>query len=86
MVTAEQCKELADQYKRLSQADGISKDRQFILQNISRSFSRVASQLDRLAALTRDEARRPRQLSESGLAAVHSARNSPGKLDPLADR
>lgn len=58
MITAAKCQELANHYKALSQASGTSADRAFIMKNIARSFSSLATQLDRLAALTRDEARR----------------------------
>ncbi|MCC8961490.1 hypothetical protein H8A95_03935 [Bradyrhizobium sp. Pear76] len=56
MMTAAQCDQFAGQYRSLSQAGGISKDREFVLKNIARSFKGLASQLDRLAALARDEA------------------------------
>ena len=57
MMTAAQCKELANHYKSLSQLPGISTDRAFILKNIARSLVGLASQLDRLAVLMRDEAK-----------------------------
>ena len=57
MMTAAQFQELADHYKALSQTPGISTDRAFILKNIARSLAGLASQLDRLAALMRDEAK-----------------------------
>ena len=56
MIDAAKCEELANQYKVLSQASGVSAERAFLLKNIARSLTGVASQLDRLAALTRDEA------------------------------
>ncbi|MGY4475829.1 hypothetical protein [Bradyrhizobium sp. USDA 3364] len=55
MMTAAQCEEFAEQYKELSRAGGISRDREFVLKNIARSFKGLASQLDRLATLARDE-------------------------------
>jgi hypothetical protein len=57
MITASTCEELAIQYRSLSQASGISADRAFVLKNIARSFAGLATQLDRLAALAREEAR-----------------------------
>ena len=56
-LTAAQCQELANLYKSLSKLPGISTDRAFILKNIARSLAGLASQLDRLAVLTRDEAK-----------------------------
>jgi hypothetical protein len=56
MMTAALCEEFANQYKRLSQVGGISKDREFTLKLIARSFKGLASQLDRLAVLARNEA------------------------------
>ncbi|WP_082905858.1 hypothetical protein [Bradyrhizobium centrolobii] len=57
MITAAGCQELANQYKALSQASSNSVERAFLLKNIARSFTGLATQLDRLAALTRDEAK-----------------------------
>lgn len=54
-MTAVECQELAKHYKALAQEASISTDRAFILKNIARSFTGLASQLDRLAALVRDE-------------------------------
>jgi hypothetical protein len=56
MMTAAQCEEFANQYKMLSQVGDISKDREFALKHIARSFKGLASQLDRLAVLVRNEA------------------------------
>jgi hypothetical protein len=66
MITAAQCEEFADYYKRLSQAEGISKNRETALKNIARSFKGLAGQLDRLAAFGRDEVRRPPQSIADG--------------------
>ena len=57
MINAAKCVELANHYKTLSQASGVSAERASLMKNIARSLTGVASQLDRLAALTRDEAR-----------------------------
>lgn len=56
MMTAAMCEEFANRYKKLAESDGISKDREATLKNIARSFRSLAGQLDRLAALARDEA------------------------------
>ena len=56
-LTAAQCQELGNHYKSLSRLPGISTDRAFILKNIARSLAGLASQLDRLAVLMRDEAK-----------------------------
>ena len=55
MITAARCQELAAEYKALSQASGISGDQTFLLKNIAKTLAGLAGQLDRLAALTRDE-------------------------------
>ena len=55
MISAAECVELASQYKTLSQALGTSVDRASVMQNIARSFTSLAGQLDRLGALTRNE-------------------------------
>jgi hypothetical protein len=54
MMTATQCQVLASEYKRLSLERGIAQNRAAMLTNIARSFSGLATQLDRLAAHTRD--------------------------------
>jgi len=58
MLTAAICDEAAQHYKALSELAGISVARSSVLKNIARSFSGLSTQLDRLAALTRDEKRR----------------------------
>ena len=55
MITAAKCQELAAQYRALSQAPSIPRDQAFLLKNIAKSFAGLSGQLDRLAALTRDE-------------------------------
>ena len=82
MMTTAQCEELADQYKKLSAADGISKDRESALKNIARSFKGLAGQLDRLAALGRDEGKAVpvaghvlTPTTRSGLSRFRAARN-----------
>lgn len=58
MITPAACQEAAEHYKALSRVPGISAARMSLLKNIARSFAGLATQLDRLAALTRDEGRR----------------------------
>jgi hypothetical protein len=55
MISPPRCRELADYYKSLSRGPSISPDRAFLLKNIARTFTGLSGQLDRLAALTRDE-------------------------------
>jgi len=55
MITAATCQEEAQRYKALS--DDVSLARASVLKNIARSFIGLSSQLDRLAALKRDEGR-----------------------------
>jgi len=55
LITAARCRELADQYKALSQTPSIPRDQAFLLKNIAKSYAGLSGQLDRLAALTRDE-------------------------------
>jgi hypothetical protein len=67
-VTAEQCRDLAAQYKAMGRAPGVSRDRAFILKNIARTFAGAATQLDMLAAKTKEESLgRPARVT--GLAA-----------------
>ena len=55
MLTAEECRALAQKYKIMSQAPNISNEQAFILKNISRSYVGLATQLDTLAIKLRDE-------------------------------
>ena len=78
MSTAAQCQALAKEYqalakeyKDLAQESDISADRAALLNNIGRSFKGLATQLDMLAANTRDERPRP------GLGSEHRSRPSP---------
>lgn len=57
MISTAECREHAENYKRLSGASGISKDRAAALKNIARTFVGLAGQLDRLASLARSEQR-----------------------------
>ncbi|TFV43238.1 hypothetical protein E4K65_33990 [Bradyrhizobium niftali] len=57
IMTATACEQLANHYKSLSRESGISPERASLLMNIGKSFTGLATQLDRLAALMRDEAR-----------------------------
>ncbi|WP_314952045.1 hypothetical protein [Bradyrhizobium cosmicum] len=69
MFDAASCQELAIAYKDLAQSSDHSAERAILLKNIARSFAGLANQLDRLAALTRDEAQRAR----GGLSETRSA-------------
>jgi hypothetical protein len=55
MLTAAQCQKYADQYKSLAREADATEQRAVLLKNIARSFASLANQLDRLAALLREE-------------------------------
>ena len=57
MLTAAQCQTHAAEYKSLTRQTGVSEERTTLLKNIARSLKGVASQLDRLAVLLREEAK-----------------------------
>jgi hypothetical protein len=57
MLTAAQCQTHAAEYKSLARQTGVSEERTTLLKNIARSLKGVASQLDRLAVLLREEAK-----------------------------
>jgi hypothetical protein len=57
MPNAEQCKTYAAEYQRLAQEVDISPQRATLLVNISRSWTALANQLDRLAALIKEESK-----------------------------
>jgi hypothetical protein len=57
MLTSTQCRALAKEYKDLARRAGVSEDSAFIMTNIARSLNGLATQLDMLAAKTRDENR-----------------------------
>jgi hypothetical protein len=57
MLTATQCQTLADEYKSLARGPDVSRDRAVMLSNIARNLTGLATQLDRLAAHLRDEAK-----------------------------
>ena len=57
MLNAMQCRALAKEYKNRARGPGVTKDSAFIMKNIARSLSGLATQLDMLAAKMRDEAR-----------------------------
>lgn len=79
VMTAGECQELANHYKALAREASISDDRAFILKNIARSFTGLATQLDRLAALKRDE------LRQSSLQDA-SKRIAPPRMSAAKDR
>jgi hypothetical protein len=56
MVTAAQCRTLANEYRKLAQRTDISSERAAILTNIARSLTRLATQHEILTARIRDEA------------------------------
>lgn len=58
MFEAVKCQELAIGYRALAQSSDHSVERASLLKNIARTFTGLAGQLDRLAALTRAEAER----------------------------
>jgi hypothetical protein len=55
MLTAAQCQKYADEYKSLARQADITEQRAVLLKNVARSFASLANQLDRLAALLREE-------------------------------
>jgi hypothetical protein len=57
MLTTAQCQTYAAEYKSLARQTGVSEERTTLLKNIARSLKGVASQLDRLAVLLREEAK-----------------------------
>jgi len=57
MLTAAQCQTYAAECKSLARQAGVSEERTALLNNIARSLKGLASQLDRLAVLLREEAR-----------------------------
>ena len=57
MMTFAQCEAYAAEYKSLAQQSGVTEGRAAMLKNVARTFTGLASQLDRLAAHTRDKAR-----------------------------
>ncbi|MFB9265030.1 hypothetical protein ACFFWD_18025 [Bradyrhizobium erythrophlei] len=65
MLTAAECRALAAKYKSMAQRPDASEDRAAITRNIARTFTGLASQLDRLAANIRDEARSGRVSAQS---------------------
>jgi hypothetical protein len=57
MLTAEQCQTYAAECKSVARQIGVSEERSTLLNNIARSLKGLASQLDRLAVLLREEAK-----------------------------
>jgi len=57
MLTAAQCQTYASEYKSLARQAGVSEERTTLMKNIARSLKGLSSQLDRLAALLREEAK-----------------------------
>jgi plasmid stabilization system protein ParE len=57
MLTPAECQALANEYKSLARQPDISRERAAMLTNIARSFTGLATQLDRLATHMRDHAK-----------------------------
>lgn len=55
MITAEKCRELATEYRNLSQLVGTSSERGFLMRNIARTLTGLAGQLERLSTASRGE-------------------------------
>jgi hypothetical protein len=77
MISVARCQELAGHYKTLSQMKGISPERAFLLKNIAKSFTGATGQLDRLAALVREEEKSPRLASSNSGKQVNAGRREP---------
>lgn len=58
VITPRKCKELAAEYRTLSQQVGTSADRAFLMKDVARTLIGLAGQLDRLTVLTRHEKQR----------------------------
>jgi len=59
MLDPSHCRKLAREYKELAREPGTSTDRAFIMNNVARTLTGLATQLDMLAAKIRDEGRAP---------------------------
>ena len=57
MLTPAECQALANEYRSLARQSDISSERAAMLTNIARSFTGLATQLDRLSAHMRDHAK-----------------------------
>ena len=55
MLTAAQCQKYADEYRSLARQTDITEQRAVLLEDVARSFAGLASLLDRLAAMVREE-------------------------------
>jgi len=53
MITAEKCRELAAEYKRLSEQVDATSERRFLMRNIARTLTGLAGQLERLSMALR---------------------------------
>ena len=56
MLTAAQCEAYATEYKSLARQAGITEEHAALLRNVARGLKGLASQLDRLSVLLREEA------------------------------
>jgi hypothetical protein len=71
MLYATRCRVLAKEYKNRAREAGVTNDSAFIMNNIARSLMGLATQLDMLAAKTRDE----RRTKEAPPAETRARRN-----------
>ncbi|WP_145668865.1 hypothetical protein [Bradyrhizobium stylosanthis] len=55
MITAEKSRELAAEYRHLSQRVGATSERGFLMRNIARTLTGLAGQLERLSMASRLE-------------------------------
>ena len=56
MLTAAQCEAYATEYRSIARQSDITQERADLLRNVARSLKGLASQLDRLSVLAREEA------------------------------
>jgi hypothetical protein len=78
MVTSTQWRTLTMEYKDLARRLEVSKDRAFILNNIARSLAGLATQLDMLAAKTREESKAAPQQAKPKLVSRFMVRLGKG--------
>jgi hypothetical protein len=57
MLTVDECKSCAADYKSLAKEPGVSKERAAVLKNISMAWAGLAGQLERLAEVMEREAK-----------------------------
>jgi hypothetical protein len=74
MLTAAQCQKFADEYKSLARQTDVTEQRVALLKNVARSFVGVASQLDRLDALVREETQSTVRAKRNALGQAEAGR------------